>query len=33
MPNYCNNVVEIRGPEQVVKTLVDHRLDFMKIHP
>ena len=33
MPNYCNNVVEIRGPEQVVKALVDHRLDFMKIHP
>lgn len=33
MPNYCNNVVEIRGPELVVKALVDHRLDFMKIHP
>ena len=33
MPNYCNNVVEIRGPVQVVKALVDHRLDFMKIYP
>ena len=33
MPNYCNNVVEIRGPRQVVKALVDHRLDFQKIHP
>ena len=33
MPNYCNNVVEIRGPVKVVKTLVDHRLDFMKIYP
>ena len=33
MPNYCNNVVEIRGPRKVVKALVDHRLDFMKIHP
>ena len=33
MPNYCNNVVEIRGPVQVVKALVDHRLDFQKIHP
>jgi hypothetical protein len=30
MPNYCNNVVEIRGPVKVVKALVDHRLDFMK---
>ena len=33
MPNYCNNVVEIRGPRRVVKALVDHRLDFQKIHP
>ena len=33
MPNYCNNVVEIRGPQKVVKALVDHKLDFMKIHP
>ena len=33
MPNYCNNVVEIRGPQKVVKALVDHRLDFMKIYP
>ena len=33
MPNYCNNVVEIRGPVKVVKALVDHRLDFQKIHP
>ena len=33
MPNYCNNVVEIRGPVQVVKALVDHSLDFMKIYP
>ena len=33
MPNYCNNVVEIRGPQKVVKALVDHRLDFQKIHP
>ena len=33
MPNYCNNVVEIRGPVKVVKALVDHRLDFMKIYP
>ena len=33
MPNYCNNVVEIRGPVKVVKALVDHRLDFQKIYP
>ena len=33
MPNYCNNVVEIRGPAASVKPLVDHRLDFQKIHP
>jgi hypothetical protein len=33
MPNYCNNVVEIQGPLKVVKALVDHRLDFQKIHP
>ena len=33
MPNYCNNVVEIRGPQKVVKALVDHRLDFQKIYP
>ena len=33
MPNYCNNVVEIRGPVKQVKALVDHRLDFMKIYP
>ena len=33
MPNYCNNVVEIRGPVKVVKALVDHKLDFMKIYP
>jgi len=33
MPNYCNNVVEIRGPAASVKPLVDHKLDFMKIHP
>lgn len=33
MPNYCNNVVEIRGPQKVVKALVDHKLDFQKIHP
>ena len=33
MPNYCNNVVEIRGPQAQVKALVDHRLDFQKIHP
>jgi hypothetical protein len=33
MPNYCNNVVEIRGPVAQVKALVDHRLDFQKIHP
>ena len=33
MPNYCNNVVEIRGPVAQVKALVDHRLDFMKIYP
>ena len=33
MPNYCNNVVEIQGPQHILKTLVDHRLDFMKIHP
>ena len=33
MPNYCNNVVEIRGPVTQVKALVDHRLDFQKIHP
>ena len=33
MPNYCNNVVEIRGPQKVVEALVDHRLDFMKIYP
>lgn len=33
MPNWCNNVVEIRGPRAQVKALVDHRLDFMKIYP
>jgi hypothetical protein len=33
MPNYCNNVVEIQGPQHILKTLVDHKLDFMKIHP
>jgi len=33
MPNYCNNVVEIQGPQHILKTLVEHRLDFMKIHP
>lgn len=33
MPNYCNNVVEIRGPVAQVKALVDHRLDFQKIYP
>jgi hypothetical protein len=33
MPNYCNNVVEIRGPVAQVKALVDHKLDFQKIHP
>jgi hypothetical protein len=33
MPNYCNNVVEIRGPVKQVKALVDHKLDFQKIHP
>ena len=33
MPNYCNNVVEIRGPQAQVKALVDHRLDFQKIYP
>ena len=33
MPNYCNNVVEIKGPQKVVKALVDHRLDFQTIHP
>ena len=33
MPNYCSNVVEIHGPQHILKTLVEHRLDFMKIHP
>jgi hypothetical protein len=33
MPNYCNNVVEIQGPQHILKTLVDHKLDFQKIHP
>jgi len=33
MPNYCSNVVEIQGPQHILKTLVEHRLDFMKIHP
>jgi hypothetical protein len=33
MPNYCNNVVEIRGPAAQVKALVDHKLDFQQIHP
>jgi hypothetical protein len=33
MPNYCNNVVEIHGPQHILKTLVDHKLDFQKIHP
>lgn len=33
MPNWCNNVVEIRGPRAQVKALVDHRLDFQKIYP
>jgi hypothetical protein len=33
MPNYCSNVVEIQGPQHILKTLVDHKLDFMKIHP
>ena len=33
MPNYCSNVVEIHGPQHILKTLVDHKLDFQKIHP
>lgn len=33
MPNYCSNVVEIRGPLKTVKQLVDHRFDFQQIHP
>jgi len=33
MPNYCSNVVEIQGPQHILKTLVDHKLDFQKIHP
>ena len=33
MPNYCSNVVEIQGPQHILKTLVEHRLDFQKIHP
>ncbi len=33
MPNWCNNVVEVRGPNKIVKELVDHKFDFMKIHP
>jgi len=33
MPNWCNNVVEVRGPNKIVKSLVDHKFDFQKIHP
>jgi hypothetical protein len=33
MPNWCNNVVEIRGPNRIVEKLVDHKLDFQKIYP
>jgi len=33
MPNWCSNVVEVRGPNKIVKSLVDHKFDFQKIHP
>ena len=33
MPNWASNVVEVRGPNKIVKELVDHKFDFQKIHP
>ena len=33
MPNWCNNIVEVRGPRKIVKELADHKFDFMKIYP
>lgn len=33
MPNWCSNTVEVRGPTKIVKSLVDHKFDFQKIHP
>jgi hypothetical protein len=33
MPNWCNNIVEVRGPKKIVKELVDHKFDFQKIYP
>jgi hypothetical protein len=33
MPNWTNNIVEVRGPRKIVKELVDHKFDFMKIYP
>lgn len=33
MPNWNNNIVEVRGPRKIVKKLVDHKFDFNKIHP
>ena len=33
MPNWCNNVVEVRGPNKIMKSLVDHKFDIEKIHP
>jgi len=33
MPNYCLNIVEVRGPKKIVKELVDHKFDFQKIYP
>ena len=33
MPNWNNNIVEVRGPKKIVKELVDHKFDFMKIYP
>jgi hypothetical protein len=33
MPNYCLNIVEVRGPRKIVKELVDHKFDFQKIYP
>jgi hypothetical protein len=33
MPNWCNNIVEVRGPRKIVKELVDHKFDFQKIYP
>jgi len=33
MPNWCSNTVCVRGPVKIVKSLVDHRFDFQRIHP